>query len=37
MEKYSVYHIDTDGFEKVLVGMLHMAKTIPLDQSAGLF
>ena len=30
MEKYSTYHIETDGFEKVLVGMLHMIQQVPL-------
>lgn len=30
MEKYSEYHIRTDGFEKVLVGLLHMVQTVPL-------
>ncbi len=30
MEKYSSYQIKTDGFEKVLVGMLHMIQTVPL-------
>ncbi len=30
MEKYSTCHIETDGFEKVLAGMLHMIQTVPL-------
>lgn len=30
MEKYSEYNIRTDGFEKVLIGMLHMVQTVPL-------
>lgn len=30
MEKYSEYHIRTDGFEKILIGMLHIIKTVPL-------
>lgn len=30
MEKYSTYHIKTDGFEKILIGMLHMIRTVPL-------
>lgn len=30
MDKYSIYHIDTDGFEKVLIGMLHMIQTVPI-------
>lgn len=30
MEKYSTYHIETKGFEKVLIGMLHMIQTVPL-------
>lgn len=30
MEKYSTYHIETDGFEKVLVGTLHMIQQVPL-------
>jgi len=28
MEKYSTYHIETDGFEKVLVGMFHIIQTV---------
>lgn len=31
-EKYSAYHIDTDGFEKVLIGMFHMIQTVPLGK-----
>lgn len=30
MEKYSTYHIETEGFEKVLIGILHMIQTVPL-------
>lgn len=30
-EKYSTYHIKTDIFEKVLIGMLHMIQTVPPD------
>ncbi|MCI8483466.1 MAG: hypothetical protein HFH41_03890 [Lachnospiraceae bacterium] len=30
MEKYSAYHIETDGFEKVLIGMLHMIQIVPI-------
>lgn len=32
MEKYYVYHIQTDGFQKVLAGMVRMAQTVPLDK-----
>ena len=32
MEKYSSYHIQTDGFQQVLVGMAHMVRTVPLDR-----
>ena len=32
MEKYSSYHIQTDGFQQVLVGLFHMIQTIPLDR-----
>lgn len=30
MKKYSTYHIQTDGFEKILIGMLHMIQTVPI-------
>ena len=30
MEKYSTYHIETNGFEKVLLGAFHMIQTVPL-------
>ncbi|RKI22039.1 hypothetical protein D7V82_20750 [bacterium 1xD8-6] len=30
MEKYSTYHINTEGFEKVLLGMFHMVQTVPI-------
>lgn len=30
MDKYSTYHIETDGFEKVLIGILHMVQTVPI-------
>lgn len=30
MEKYSTYHIKTDGFEKVLMGFFRMTQTVPL-------
>lgn len=30
MEKYSTYHIRTDGFDKILTGMVHMIQTIPI-------
>lgn len=30
LEKYSVYNIETDGFEKVLLGLFHMIQTVPL-------
>ena len=30
LEKYSVYHIDKEGFEQTLIGMLHMIQTVPL-------
>lgn len=32
LQKYSTYHIQTDGFQQVLVGMAHMVQTIPLDR-----
>lgn len=32
MEKYSSYHIQTDGFRQILVGVAHMLRTIPLDR-----
>lgn len=32
MKKLSVYHIQTDGFEKVLAGMFHMIQTVPLGR-----
>jgi hypothetical protein len=32
MEKYSSYHIQTDGFEKVLTGLFHMVQIVPLDR-----
>lgn len=32
MEKYSIYHIQTDGLQKVLTGMIRMAQTVPLDK-----
>ena len=32
MEKHSIYHIDTNGFETVFVGMLHMIQTVPLGK-----
>lgn len=31
-EKHSVYHIETDGFEKVLIGMFHMIQTVPVGR-----
>ncbi len=30
MDKYSTYHIKTDGFEKILIGILHMVQTVPI-------
>lgn len=30
MEKRSTYHIETNGFEKVLLGAFHMIQTVPL-------
>lgn len=30
MEKYSTYHIETSGFEKILIGVFHMIQTVPL-------
>lgn len=32
MEKYSIYNIQTDGFQQVLVGAVHMAQTVLLDR-----
>ncbi len=32
MDKYSAYHIQTDGFQQVLVGLFHMIQTVPLDR-----
>lgn len=32
MKKHSTYHIRTDGFEKVLVGMLHIIQTVPVGK-----
>lgn len=32
MEKYSEYHIDKDGFEKTMIGMLHMIQTVPIGK-----
>ena len=32
MEKYSEYHIDTDRFEKTMIGMLHMIQTVPIGE-----
>ncbi len=32
MEKYSEYHIETDGFEKVLIGIFHMVQTVPIGK-----
>lgn len=32
MEKHSVYHIQTEGFQKVLIGMAHIIQTVPLDK-----
>lgn len=33
MEKeYSSYHIQTDGFQQVLIGMTRMAQTVLLDR-----
>lgn len=31
MKKYSSYHIQTGGFQQVLVGMAHMVRAVPLD------
>ncbi len=31
-EKHSVYQIETDGFEKTLLGMFHMVQTVPLGR-----
>lgn len=30
MKKYSTYHIETSGFEKILMEAFHMIQTIPL-------
>ena len=30
MEKYSTYHIKTEGFEQVLIGMAHMLQTVTI-------
>lgn len=30
--KYSTYHIQTDGFEKILVGMAHIIQTVPIGK-----
>ena len=32
LEKYSDYHIQTDGFQQILVGLFHMIQTVPLDR-----
>ncbi len=32
MKKYSSYHIQTDGFQHVLTGIVHMAQTVLLDR-----
>ena len=32
MEKHSSYHIQTDGFQHVLIGIVHMAQTVLLDR-----
>lgn len=32
MKKYSAYHIQTEGFQKVLTGMMHMVQTVPLNK-----
>lgn len=32
MEEYSTYHIRTDGFEKVLIGMLRMIQIVPVGK-----
>ncbi len=32
MEKYSSYHIQTDGFQQVLIGIRHMVQTVLLDR-----
>lgn len=32
MKKYSSYHIQTDGFQQVLVGMAHLARVVLLDR-----
>lgn len=31
-EKHSVYHIETEGLEKVLIGAFHMIQTVPLGK-----
>ncbi len=30
MEKHSTHHVETKGFEKVLMGAFHMIQTVPL-------
>lgn len=30
MDKYSTYQIETESFEKILVGVFHMIQTVPL-------
>lgn len=30
MGKNSIYHIETDSFEKILIGVFHMIQTVPL-------
>ena len=32
MDKYSSYHIKTDGFQQVLTGIFHMIQLVPLDR-----
>lgn len=30
LEEYSTYSIETEGFEKVLIGAFHMVQTVPI-------
>lgn len=30
MKKHSIYHIETEGFERIVIGLLHMIQTVPL-------
>lgn len=32
MEKYSSYHIQTNGFQQALIGLFHMIQAVPLDR-----